>query len=32
VARITRRMIFALRVLGRSRVKSTLSGLSALPI
>ena len=31
VARITRRMILALRVFGRSRAKSTFSGLSALP-
>src|SRR5204862_4179482 len=32
VARITRRMILALRVFGRSRVNNTRSGLSALPI
>ena len=32
VARITRRMILALRVFGRSRVNRTFSGLSALPM
>jgi Pyridoxamine 5'-phosphate oxidase len=32
VARITRRMILALRVFGRSRVNSSFSGFSALPI